>query len=76
MRPFVVSVFSQASKDLILPLVVEGVFLVVLLGMVRRSGRRADERVGTVMQALETRMDELAQELAGAVARAEDESRR
>ena len=44
--------------------------------MVRRSGRRADERVGTVMQALETRMDELAQELAGAVARAEEESRR
>jgi diguanylate cyclase (GGDEF)-like protein len=50
--------------------------LVVLAGMVRRSGRRADQRVGTVMEALETRMDELAQELAGAVARAEDESRR
>ncbi len=50
--------------------------LVVLAAMVRRAGRRADERVGTVMQALETRMDELAQELAGAVARAEDESRR
>jgi diguanylate cyclase (GGDEF)-like protein len=50
--------------------------LVVLAAMVRRAGRRANERVGTVMQALETRMDELAQELAGAVARAEDESRR
>jgi diguanylate cyclase (GGDEF)-like protein len=50
--------------------------LIVLAAMVRRAGRRADERVGTVMQALETRMDELAQELAGAVARAEDESRR
>ena len=52
------------------------VLLAVLAGLVRRSGRRADERVGTVMQALETRMDELAQELAGAVARAEEESRR
>jgi diguanylate cyclase (GGDEF)-like protein len=52
------------------------VLLVVLAGLLRRSGRRADERVGTVMQALETRMDELAQELAGAVARAEEESRR
>ena len=50
--------------------------LVALVGMVRRSGRRADERVETVMHAVETRMDELAQELAGAVARAEDESRR
>ena len=52
------------------------VLLAVLAGLARRSGRRADERVGTVMQALETRMDELAQELAGAVARAEEESRR
>jgi diguanylate cyclase (GGDEF)-like protein len=48
----------------------------VLAGFVRRSGRRADEQVGTVMEALEARMDELAQELAGAVARAEEESRR
>ena len=52
------------------------VLLAVLVGLARRSGRRADERVGTVMQALETRMDELAQELAGAVARADEESRR
>jgi diguanylate cyclase (GGDEF)-like protein len=52
------------------------VLLAVLAGLARRSGRRADERVGTVMQALETRMDELAQELAGAVARADEESRR
>ena len=52
------------------------VLLVVLAGVVRRSNRRADERVGTVMEALEKRMDELAQELAGAVARAEEEGRR
>ncbi len=52
------------------------VILAVLIGTVRRSGRRADERVGTVMQALEKRMDELAQELAGAVARAEEENQR
>jgi diguanylate cyclase (GGDEF)-like protein len=41
-----------------------------------RTRRRADERVGAVVQALEQRMDELAQELAGAVDRAEEESRR
>ena len=50
--------------------------LVVLAGVVRRTGRRADDRVGTVMEALKTQMDEGAQELASAVARAEDESRR
>src|SRR6184192_2422955 len=51
--------------------------LAVLLTLVgRRSKRRADERVGAVVQTLEKRMDELAQELAGAVERAEEEGRR
>ena len=51
--------------------------LVVLLALTgRRSRRRADERVGAVVQTLEKRMDELATELAGAVERAEDEGRR
>jgi diguanylate cyclase (GGDEF)-like protein len=53
---------------------------VILAGMLaltsRRSGRRADERVGAVVQSLEKRMDELATELAGAVERAEEEGRR
>jgi diguanylate cyclase (GGDEF)-like protein len=48
--------------------------LAVLL--VRRSGRRANERVDGVVAALEARMDALACELAGAVERAEEESRR
>jgi GAF domain-containing protein len=53
------------------------VLLLVLLGLVgRRSGKRADERVGAVVHSLEQRMDELAKELAGAVERAEEESRR
>jgi diguanylate cyclase (GGDEF)-like protein len=50
--------------------------LVVLVLVSRRSGRRADERVGAVVQTLEKRMDELAKELAGAVERAEEEGRR
>jgi diguanylate cyclase (GGDEF)-like protein len=51
--------------------------LTVLLALVgRRSKRSADERVGAVVQTLENRMDELAQELAGAIERAEDEGRR
>jgi diguanylate cyclase (GGDEF)-like protein len=49
---------------------------VLLVLLVRRSGRRADERVDEVVRTLEFRMDELAQELAGAVERAEDEGRR
>jgi len=53
--------------------VVLGVLLVVSL---RRSSRRAEERVSDVVETLEKRMDELATELAGAVARAEEESRR
>jgi diguanylate cyclase (GGDEF)-like protein len=53
------------------------VLLLVLLAiLVKRSGRRADERVTDVVRVLETRMDELGQELAGAVERAEEEGRR
>jgi diguanylate cyclase (GGDEF)-like protein len=53
------------------------VFLAVLLALVsRRSRRSADERVGAVIYTLENRMDELAQELADAVERAEEEGRR
>ena len=50
--------------------------LVLLATLVRRSGRRADERVSDVVRVLETRMDELGRELAGAVERAEEEGRR
>jgi diguanylate cyclase (GGDEF)-like protein len=51
--------------------------LVLLLGLLgRRSSKRADERVGAVVQTLENRMDELAKELADAVERAEEEGRR
>jgi diguanylate cyclase (GGDEF)-like protein len=53
------------------------VLLVVLLvTLVKRSGRRADERVTDVVRLLESRMDELGQELQGAVERAEEEGRR
>src|SRR5581483_7381110 len=53
------------------------VILLAMLGLSsRRSGKRADERVGAVVQTLERRMDELATELAGAVERAEEEGRR
>jgi diguanylate cyclase (GGDEF)-like protein len=48
----------------------------LLVILVKRSGRRADERVTDVVRVLETRMDELGQELAGAVERAEEEGRR
>jgi diguanylate cyclase (GGDEF)-like protein len=63
-------IISAALGGLVLLLVV----LLALTG--RRSRRRADERVGAVVQTLEKRMDELAIELAGAVERAEDEGRR
>jgi diguanylate cyclase (GGDEF)-like protein len=49
---------------------------VLLATLVRRSGKRADNRVSDVVRALENRMDDLAKELAGAVDRAEEESRR
>src|SRR5712691_8460357 len=53
------------------------VLLVVLLAtLVRRSGKKADDRVSDVVRTLENRMDDLARELAGAVDRAEEESRR
>ena len=51
-------------------------FVVVVTLVTRRSRRRGDERVNAVVQTLEKRMDELAQELAGAVERAEEEGRR
>ena len=47
------------------------ILLLLVLGS-RRSRRQADERVGEVVETLEARMDELAQELSGAVERAED----
>lgn len=50
--------------------------VVVFAQLARRSGRRGDARVEAVVATLETRMDELARELAGAVARAEEETRR
>jgi len=52
------------------------ILLALLLLVGRRAGRRADERVGAVVQTLERRMDELARELVGAVERAEEEGRR
>jgi diguanylate cyclase (GGDEF)-like protein len=48
----------------------------LLLRAQGRSARLAEDRVSTVVSTLERRMDELAAELAGAVARAEDEGRR
>lgn len=48
----------------------------VLVAFARRSSQRAETRVEDVVNALETRMDELAEELAGAVDRAEEETRR
>jgi len=52
------------------------VLLILLVTLVKRSGKRADARVTDVVRVLETRMDELGQELAGAVERAEEEGRR
>jgi diguanylate cyclase (GGDEF)-like protein len=52
------------------------VLLVTLLVVRRRSNRKSDERVAEVVQSLNTRMDELGRELAGALARAEEEGRR
>lgn len=63
-------VISAALAGLVL------ILLVLLLGLGRRSRKRADERVGAVVQTLEKRMDELTRELAGAVERAEEEGRR
>jgi diguanylate cyclase (GGDEF)-like protein len=52
------------------------VLLVTLLVVRRQSSRKSDERVAEVVQSLNTRMDELGRELAGALARAEEEGRR
>jgi len=50
--------------------------VVLLVVLARHSSRRADARVENVVRVLEQRMDELAQELAGTLARAEEETRR
>jgi diguanylate cyclase (GGDEF)-like protein len=50
--------------------------VVLFVLLVRRQGRKADARVDEVVRTLESRMDELAHELAGAVVRAEEEGRR
>ena len=50
--------------------------LLLLVAGSRRTRRRADERVSEVVQTLEARMNELAQELSAAVERAETETRR
>jgi len=52
------------------------VLLVLLVVLNRRSSRAAQDSVADVVRALENRMDELSHELAGAVARAEEEGRR
>ena len=52
------------------------VLLVLLVVVNRRTSRAAQDRVADVVQALERRMDELSHELAGAVARAEEEAQR
>lgn len=50
--------------------------LLALLVARRRSERKADEHVAETMQSLNARMDQLGQELAGALERAEEEGRR
>jgi len=72
-RPRTVHVLIGICGALGVCVVVLGVFVAVLS---RRTSRRGDEHVGTVVAALESRMDELARDLAGAVERAEEESRR
>jgi diguanylate cyclase (GGDEF)-like protein len=52
------------------------VLLLALLIVRWRSDRRTDERVAAVVESLNARMDELGKELAGALARAEEEGRR
>jgi diguanylate cyclase (GGDEF)-like protein len=52
------------------------VFLLVLLILRKRAGSSADERVAEVVASLNARMDELGQELASALERAEEEGRR
>ena len=52
------------------------VILVLLVVQARRTGDRAESGVAEVVAGLNTRMDELARELAGAVERADEEGRR
>jgi diguanylate cyclase (GGDEF)-like protein len=52
------------------------VLLLALLVVRWRSDRKTDERVAQVVHDLNTRMDELGRELAGALERAEEEGRR
>ena len=52
------------------------VLLLALLVIRWRSGNSTDERVAEVVASLNSRMDELGRELAGALERAEDEGRR
>jgi len=52
------------------------VLLLALLVVRWRSDRRTDERVAEVVESLNARMDELGEELAGALERAEEEGRR
>jgi diguanylate cyclase (GGDEF)-like protein len=52
------------------------VLLLALLVVRWRSDRKADERVAEVVESLNQRMDELGEELAGALERAEEEGKR
>jgi diguanylate cyclase (GGDEF)-like protein len=52
------------------------VLLLALLVVRWRSDRKTDERVAEVVESLNARMDELGEELAGALERAEEEGRR
>jgi GAF domain-containing protein len=56
-----------------------GALVLLLFGLLvarRRTSASADERFGEVVESLNTRMDELARELQGALERAEEEGRR
>ncbi|HEV8685779.1 MAG TPA: sensor domain-containing diguanylate cyclase [Gaiellaceae bacterium] len=64
---------------ILLAIAVALVALVAVVGAVlllRRSGRRSDDRVAALVENLNSRIDELARELAGAREQAEDELRR
>jgi diguanylate cyclase (GGDEF)-like protein len=52
-----------------------GALSIALFMLLARSGRKADSRVEQTVRTLEQRMEELASELAGAVERAEEETR-
>jgi diguanylate cyclase (GGDEF)-like protein len=64
---------------ILLAIAVALVALVAVVGAVlllRRSGRRSDDRMAALVENLNSRIDELARELAGAREQAEDELRR